>query len=146
VKRKLTFPSDACRLAEVRREARVFLAECGFEECAAELLILALDEACTNIIRYAYGGPTQNVIRLNIDSLKHGVRCILRDYGKSCDPSKIRSRDLADFRPGGLGVRIIQTAFDHVVFEPKPRGTQLTLTKKLLVESRSAAKTAAGNL
>jgi len=146
MKLRLKFPAETGELASMRHSARECLLKMGVPEMDVELMVLALDEACTNIIRYAYGGSTHRVIRLNIDPLKQGVRCILRDYGKSCDPTKIRSRDLADFRPGGLGVRIMQTVFDHVVFEPKPRGTQLTLTKKLLVESRSAAETAAGNL
>lgn len=128
---QLKFPADTCELAAMRSAAREFLLTAGVPEMEAELMVLALDEACTNIIRYAYGGPTERAIRLNIDRLKSSVRCTLRDYGKSCDPAKIRSRDLTDFRPGGLGVRIMHTAFDQVLFEPKPRGTRLTLTKSL---------------
>ena len=135
MKLRLKFPADTGELAAMRHCARECLLQMGVSEMDAELMVLALDEACTNIIRHAYGGPTQSAIRLNIDPVKHGIRCTLRDYGKSCDPAKIRSRDLTDFRPGGLGVRIMQTAFDHVVFEPRPRGTRLTLTKNLLVES-----------
>ena len=130
MKRKLTFPSDTCRLAEVRREARAFLAECGFEECAAELLILALDEACTNIIRYAYGHEC-HPIRLHMERLRDRVRFVLRDYGKSCDPSKIHSRALEDIRPGGVGVHIIKQAFDLVEYRPQARGTRLVLEKSL---------------
>ncbi len=55
MKRKLVFHSDAGRLSRVRAATRGFLADCGFEECAAEALVLAIDEACTNIIRHAYG-------------------------------------------------------------------------------------------
>jgi anti-sigma regulatory factor (Ser/Thr protein kinase) len=102
-------------------------------------MVLALDEACTNIIRHAYGGSTKRAIRLHMDRRNGTLRCVLRDYGKSCDPSKIRSRDLTDFRPGGLGVRILQSAFDSVLFEPQPRGTRLTLAKAL---ARPAAATA----
>ena len=130
MKRKLTFPSDACRLAEVRREARAFLAECGFEECAAELLILALDEACTNIIRHAYGHECRP-IRLHMERLRDRVRFVLRDYGKCCDPSKIRSRALEDIRPGGVGVHIIKQVFDLVEYRPQRRGTKLVLEKAL---------------
>jgi anti-sigma regulatory factor (Ser/Thr protein kinase) len=129
MKRKLTFTSDTCRLAEVRQEARAFLSKCGFEECAAELLILALDEACTNIIRYAYGHEC-HPIRLQMERLKDRVRFVLRDYGKSCDPSKIHSRALEDIRPGGVGVHIIKQAFDLVSYNPRPRGTRLILEKK----------------
>lgn len=133
MKRQFTFTSDTCRLAEVRAEARAFLSECGFEECAAELLILAIDEACTNIIRYAYGHECRPV-RLRMERLRDRVRFVLRDYGRSCDPKKIRSRALEDIRPGGVGVHIIKQAFDHVEYEPCARGTRLVLEKKLADE------------
>lgn len=130
MKRKFTFSSDTCQLAEIRREARTFLSECGFEECAAELLILAVDEACTNIIRYAYAHECRP-IRLQMERLRGRVRFILRDYGKTCDPAKINSRALEDIRPGGVGVHIIKQAFDHVTYSPQPRGTRLILEKQL---------------
>ena len=140
---RLKFSADACELSGMRREAREFLIDAGIPEMEAELMVLALDEACTNIIRYAYGGATQRAIRLHILRLRSSIRCTLRDYGTSCDPTKIRSRDLTDFRPGGLGVRILHSAFDHVLYEPKPRGTQLTLLKTLGRVSPSHAASAA---
>jgi anti-sigma regulatory factor (Ser/Thr protein kinase) len=133
MKRKFTFTSDPCHLAEMRHEARSFLTECGIEECAAELLILAVDEACTNIIRYAYGHECRP-IRMHMERLRGRVRFVIRDYGKSCDPSKIHSRALEDIRPGGVGVHIIKQAFDHVTYDPQPRGTRLILEKHLTEE------------
>ncbi len=130
MKRKFSFTSDTCQLAEVRRAARSFLAEAGFDECTIELLVLALDEACTNIIRHAYS-LQHKPVRLEMELLRDRVRFVLRDYGRSCDPQKIRSRALEDIRPGGVGVHIIQQAFDLVKYEPRPRGTRLTLEKKL---------------
>ena len=124
------FSSETSELSGVRHAAGKFLEEIGVEECAAALLVLALDEACTNIIRYAYEhkkGP----VHLKMEHLRDRLRFTLRDYGKSCDPKHIRSRDLADIRPGGVGVHIIQQAFDVVTYEPCPHGTKLTLEKKL---------------
>lgn len=128
---RLKFPADPRELAGMRQAARGFLRDVSVPEMEAELMVLALDEACTNIIRHAYGGCTTNAIRLNIKEQRRGIRCTLRDYGVACDPAKIRSRELTDFRPGGLGVRILHSAFDHVVFEPQARGTRLTLMKIL---------------
>lgn len=129
MKRTLTFSSDARRLSRVRAATRDFLAECDFEECAAEALVLAIDEACTNIIRHAYGHASKPV-RLEMERLRDRVRFTLRDYGKTCPPSKIRSRNLADVRPGGVGVHIIREIFDEVTYLPMPRGTKLVLIKK----------------
>ena len=131
MKLHLKFSADTCELARMRDKARRFLLDADIPEMEAELMVLALDEACTNIIRHAYGGCTKRAIRLHMERLRGSVRCLLRDYGASCDPSKIRSRELTDFRPGGLGVRILHSAFDQVLFEPQPRGTRLTLVKTL---------------
>lgn len=129
MKQKLHFTSDSSQLAGVRRTARDFLANCGFEECHTELLVLALDEACTNIIRHAYGHEGEP-IRLEMEKLRDRVRFTLRDYGRSCDIKRIRSRELEDIRPGGVGVHIIRQAFDFVKYVPCARGTKLILEKQ----------------
>lgn len=128
--KKFSFTSESCHLAEVRKAVREFLAQAGFDECKTELLVLALDEACTNIIRHAYSGEVKPV-RLEMSQLTDKVRFTLRDYGSSCDPKRIKSRALEDIRPGGVGVHIIQQAFDKVSYEPQAKGTKLVLEKSL---------------
>ncbi len=128
MRRKICFTSDTCQLADVRKEVRRFLSSMGFDESAAELMVLALDEACANVIRHAYTHECKPV-RLEMACLKGIVRFVLRDYGRTCDPEKIKSRDLDDIRPGGLGVHIIQQAFDKVTYLPQARGTRLILEK-----------------
>ncbi|MEI6034144.1 MAG: ATP-binding protein [Verrucomicrobiae bacterium] len=125
---KIRFASDTCRLAEVREHVRTFLSGNGFDDCAVELLVLALDEACTNVIRHAYGHECKPV-HMEMTSLRSKVRFVLRDYGRTCDPEKIQGRALEDIRPGGLGVHIIRKAFDSVAYLPQARGTRLVLEK-----------------
>jgi len=127
---KVCFTSDTCHLADIRVRVRAFLSANGFDDCAAELMVLALDEACTNVIRHAYGHQCKPV-RLEMISLSRKIRFVLRDYGRKCDPSKIKSRALEDIRPGGLGVHIIRQAFDRVTYCPQARGTRLVLEKSL---------------
>ena len=129
MKSKFVFTSDSCRMADVRHSARSFLKKCDFDESSIELLVLGLDEACTNIIRHAYGHD-EKPVRLEMERLRDRVRFVLRDYGRSCDPKCIRSRALEDVRPGGVGVYIIQQVFDYVKYEPRRRGTRLVLEKK----------------
>jgi anti-sigma regulatory factor (Ser/Thr protein kinase) len=135
VKSKFTFTSDSCKLADVRNCVRSFLEKCGFDECVIELLVLGLDEACTNIIRHAYGDNGKPV-RLEMERLRDRVRFVLRDYGRSCDPKFIRSRALEDVRPGGVGVHIIRQVFDYVKYEPRRRGTRLILEKTFAGDPR----------
>ncbi len=131
MKSKFVFISESCRMAEVRHSARSFLKKCDFDESSIELLVLGLDEACTNIIRHAYDHD-EKPVRLEMERLRDRVRFVLRDYGRPCDPKCIRSRALEDVRPGGVGVYIIRQVFDYVKYEPRRRGTRLILEKKFV--------------
>lgn len=131
MKKILEFKSDPGALAAVRQDIRDFLMQAPLDEMQAELIVLALDEACTNIIRHAYDGCPDRPIRLELQASGETLTCTLRDFGKPCDPDKIKGRELEDFRPGGLGVRIMQTAFDAVDFQPFKLGTRLCLKKFL---------------
>lgn len=138
-KRTLVFFSEPGRLSRVRAVMRNFLARCKFEECAAEAMVLAVDEACTNIIRHAYD-YARKPVRLEMERLADRVRFTLRDYGKPCEPSKIKGRRLAEVRPGGVGVHIIRKVFDEVSYQPMARGTKLQLIKKLQESTRPRAR------
>lgn len=110
----------------VRESAKAF----GFDENTVMRLVLAVDEACTNIIRHAYKGETHHPIEMDIKAHGDTWEVRLRDYGTTCDPSKLKGRELHEVRPGGLGLHFMREAFDEVVFTPAPdKGTLLVLRK-----------------
>jgi anti-sigma regulatory factor (Ser/Thr protein kinase) len=117
-------------LAEIRDDAREFLAGEGFNEEDEARIVMALDEACTNIIRHAHEDFVKPV-RLEMKWLKDRLRFVLRDYGRPFDPLTITSQDIQVTTPGGLGVFIIREVFDIVEYTPQVRGTRLTLEKRL---------------
>ena len=125
---RITFPAEPSRMAEVRAHARNFLLGSQFDEEVTARVVMALDEACTNILRHVYCGQVKPV-RLEMRWMRDRLRFTLRDYGKPCDPLTIRGRNWDDIRPGGLGVPIIQEVFDRVEYAPQARGTKLTLEK-----------------
>ncbi|MCX6961068.1 MAG: ATP-binding protein [Verrucomicrobia bacterium] len=128
--RKITFLGEPSRLAEIRDCAREFLAGVGFNEEDEARIVMALDEACTNIIRHAHEGFIKPV-RLEMKWLKDRLRFVLRDYGRTFVPLTIPSQDIQVTKPGGLGVFIIREVFDLVEYTPQVRGTRLTLEKRL---------------
>jgi anti-sigma regulatory factor (Ser/Thr protein kinase) len=80
----------------------------------------------------ASGGPCGNGRRPAPIRGKLSLMIGVRDYGRSVDPSTIKSRDLDDFRPGGLGVHIIRSIMDEVEYVPQPGGgMSLRLVKNL---------------
>ena len=128
--RRIVFPSEPAYLAKVRDGVRDFLGGSGFGEEDEAKIIMALDEACTNIIRHAHEGLIKPV-RLEMKWLKDRLRFVLRDYGRPFDPLTITSQDIQVTTPGGLGVFIIREVFDLVEYTPQVRGTRLTLEKRL---------------
>ena len=119
-------------------EIRQFLRSLSFTEAEKDLMVLGLDEACTNVIRYAYGNAEDQLIRLSLERTAEGVRCRLRDYGCPVDASKMNGRQLEVVRPGGLGLHLIRQAFDTARYLRRPKGTELVLTKSLICLNRSA--------
>ena len=94
-------------------------------------MVLGIDEACTNVIRYAYDLRDDRPIALSVEVLSTCVRMRLRDYGAQKPANKMRGRNYDEVRPGGLGLHLIRNAFDKVDYILKPRGTELVLTKNL---------------
>jgi anti-sigma regulatory factor (Ser/Thr protein kinase) len=130
-KGKLEFTSHTANLALMRNFVREFLAAHRFSEKQQTLMVLGVDEACTNVIRYAYDLRDDQPIALTVQALSTCVRMRLRDYGEQTPRHKMRGRPHNDVKPGGLGLHLIRTAFDKVDYILKPRGTELVLTKNL---------------
>lgn len=108
----------------------------GLSETESDGVILALEEALANSIRHGYGGACDEpiIIRVFKESAEPGGQdalvAIVRDFGKQVDPASIKSRDLEDVRPGGLGVHIINSVMDEVEYScPAEGGMQLRMVK-----------------
>ena len=128
--------SDPANLPTVRAETERLCEEIGFDADTAGHVMLSVDEALTNIIRHAYEGRGDGRIDVAFEPLGDetptGLCIRLRDYGRTVDLCKIKSRDLTDVRPGGLGVHIMQQCMDDVQYaHAEGGGTLLTLCKYL---------------
>lgn len=129
---RLSIPSDPACLAIVRFLIERIARLTGFEDEQTDHIILAVDEACTNIIRHQYDGRRDQRIDVTVVAADPGRRLevVLRDYGQVRDPACFAGRDLDDVRPGGLGVHIIQEVMDEVQYTAAPGGgMQLRLVK-----------------
>ncbi len=95
-------------------------------------IVLAVDEACSNIIKHTYGGPTDELIHVKIFICHDRFEIRLRDFGKKIDIKQIKPRKLEEIRPGGLGVHFIKTVMDEVEYDNQfEKGNQVTLIKYL---------------
>lgn len=125
-------------LAAVRALVSTVAQRLGFNEMQCSQISLAVDEALCNVITHGYGRQPHGRMWLRLWSLgdgagqAEGVRIVIEDECPQVDPAAIRPRDLADIRPGGLGVHIIREIMDQVTYERRERhGMRLTMVKHL---------------
>jgi anti-sigma regulatory factor (Ser/Thr protein kinase) len=130
-KKKIEFSSHTGNLALMRNCVRRFLESFPFSERQRTLMVLGVDEACTNIIRHAYHLRDDQLISLSLEGKSDCVCLRLRDYGRQTEPDAMKSRPADLIRPGGLGLHLIRNAFDQVDYVLRSRGTELVLTKNL---------------
>lgn len=127
----LTVPSDPKYLYVVRSALYPIVLDAGFSKKKTRELILAVDEACSNIIKYAYEGDRTKPIGVTVTVSDEELRIVLKDSGKQVDSSTIAPRKLTDIRPGGLGTHFMHAVFDTVHYDTSGgEGTLLTLVKK----------------
>lgn len=108
----------------------------GFSDEDLDNIILAVDEACTNIIKHAYklNPDGQIIIMIRFNGSKLVIE--LTDYGVSFEPDKVPDPDLQKYyrqhKVGGLGMFLMKTLVDEVSYISVPgKYNQVLLSKKL---------------
>ena len=75
-----------------------------------------------NIIQHSYDMDPAGRIDIRVTREPGALVLQLRDYARHVDQQAVRSRDLDDLRPGGLGVHMIRCLMDESGFLPPPEG------------------------
>jgi serine/threonine-protein kinase RsbW len=133
---KLKVPSVTENLYLIRDFIRRIAEKAGFNNEKQEQIALAVDEACTNVIKHAYKFDSRRLIDIAIVVDRHKIRITITDRGRGFDSAKLQDPDLQAYmkesRHGGLGIYLIKTLMDDVHFEFKPGvKNQVQLTKYL---------------
>ena len=116
-------------LSPFRKELRQILNQAGWEKKTTEEILLAVDEALTNVIRHAYGG-NPGKMAVSVSTTENKIEIVLEDRGKKFDPTQVPSPELPRHKPGGLGVHFIRTIMDQMIYDDQdPTGNRLCLIK-----------------
>lgn len=130
---ELRFMGKSDQVRELRTYLHHLLESQGCACRAADDVVLAVQEAISNVIKHAYKGDESGQMRLKVSRKANQWNFRLADFAPAIDTSRYRSRDLNVLRPGGLGVFIIEQIMDSVEFI-KPgadEGNVLVMTKLL---------------
>ncbi|RAU21703.1 serine/threonine protein phosphatase [Paramagnetospirillum kuznetsovii] len=115
------YSARAETLAQIRADVTRTARELGCHDDLVQDVVLAVDEACQNVIRHAYmGGDGDVVVQVERDEDLLVIR--LMDFAPPVEVAKIRPRALDDVRPGGLGTHLMRSIMDQVDFLPPPAG------------------------
>jgi len=105
----------------------------GLTNAETDEVVLAVNEACMNIIQHSYAMDPDGRIEIRVGEQPGALVVQLRDYAACVDTGKVCSRDLDDIRPGGLGMHLIGCLMDeHGFLDPPPGGGNLYQMIKLV--------------
>ena len=132
---QLTIGGYFKNLAEVSNFVGQAAVQAGLDERGVYAVKMAVDEACTNIIKHAYGGEGRGQIRLTYKVRANGLQVTIYDQGKPFAPSKVPQLDtqapLVARQSGGMGMYFIRTLMDDIEFKfGTAQGNQLILFKR----------------
>ena len=116
---ELSLPARSENLKTVRHALSDFAASLGVPEKTIADLRLAVNEACSNVVRHAYGGRAGEM-RVEARPCGGSLLVLVRDSGHGLSRA---SRD-----PGtGLGLRVASAVSSSFAVEQTTEGTQVRL-------------------
>ncbi|MBC7833739.1 MAG: ATP-binding protein, partial [Phycisphaerales bacterium] len=143
---RIEMMSNPLYLSGAREMVAAVARRLSFTDEACGQIALAVDEALCNVIRHGYQRRPDRPIWIGLMPVgganpacctNSGVcptaalKIVIEDEARQVDPETIKSRNLEDVRPGGLGVHIIRAVMDEVVYEKRENeGMRLTMIKK----------------
>jgi serine/threonine-protein kinase RsbW len=133
---KLIVKSKTENLSSIRDFVSNYAQEAGIDQEIIEKIILAVDEACTNIMKHAYKTFPDGEIIIKVKFDKHKFTIVIRDFGNSFEADKIPDPDLKKYynekRIGGLGMYLMRTLMDEVQYFTVPgKYNQVLLSKNI---------------
>ena len=129
----LRFLSDPRRLKSVRESVKTTAESCGCGSKLTSELVIAINEACMNIMQHAYKGDCSGEIILEILNNGDELEVHIKDFAAPVDPASIKPRQLDELRPGGLGTYFIHEIMDDCIYGnlDEREGNFLLMKKKI---------------
>lgn len=139
------FASDTERLTSIRNLIEVCGNQFLYSQEIVDDIVLALDEAITNVIRHAYGSNHNYYILLKSIFEPKRVQFLIYDKGKSFNPDNVAKPDVEKYikeeKKGGWGKFLIERVMDHINYTPSIEGNILYCIKYIEPEKQKKIDT-----
>lgn len=124
---RIEFDALPERLQLLRCLLRELAAGAGFAPEQRDAVVLAVNEACANVIQHAYAGREPGPVVLEAYALNAGLAFELTDWGQGVAIEQLQPRPLDQLRPGGLGMHFMQSILDGMEYRPSPEGNRMCM-------------------
>jgi serine/threonine-protein kinase RsbW len=136
LERDLVVKSSTDNLSIIREFTKTSASDCGCSEELTGKIILAVDEACTNIIKHAYKYSANGDIDINIKLLRSKLIISITDSGDHFNSDSVPTPNLLEYqkqkKSGGLGIFLMKKLMDEVNYRIlKDNRNQVELVKHL---------------
>jgi sigma-B regulation protein RsbU (phosphoserine phosphatase) len=135
------FPARADALHAVREVVNNACERCGCAREAATDIIIAVGEACQNVVRHAYRDHDEGEASLEIYCKDGILEFRLQDTAQPVDTEKVKPKWPEEPGPGGLGLCLIHDIMDSVEYLPLPEGQGNLLRMVKLIKGRDNSET-----
>ncbi len=108
----------------------------GFNDEEVSKIALAVDEACTNVIKHAYRYDSRKKITITVQDTDGDFEVLIVDTGRQFDPAKVPLPNMKEYiskyKRGGLGVYLMKSLMDKVEYHIEPgKQNRVRLVKHL---------------
>ncbi|HUI29969.1 MAG TPA: ATP-binding protein [Candidatus Acidoferrales bacterium] len=114
------FKSTTTALSDVREFVNQHAIDFGFGDKEISEITLAVDEACTNVIKHAYKGNPEAKFEVRILGSGTEFEIVVRDWGTGFNPEKVPVPNIRDrmkkHKAGGLGIFLMRKLMDTVEY------------------------------
>lgn len=110
-------------LDSIRQYIRSHAIDSGLSKKQIDNIILAVDEACANLIRYNMDFDQNKTIQIDVLDSKLNFTVEISDSGKPFNPLENPDPNMKqyfkEFKKGGLGIKIMKNVVDKIEYIKK---------------------------
>jgi len=133
--RHLILHNDIQQIPQLAEFVETIAEEKNLDQATAMSLNLALEEAVTNVIVYAYPDGIDGLVDIEAYIREDHLEFIISDSGKPFDPTAAPQADVTlgveDRKIGGLGIYLVRNIMDTVSYRYENGKNILTMIKKI---------------
>ena len=133
--RHLLIHNDIQQIPQLADFVETIAAEKHIDHSLTLSLNLALEEAVTNVIMYAYPEGTDGLVDIEAIIREHSLSFVISDSGQAFDPTDQPDADISqsveERQVGGLGIYLVRSIMDNVSYERSGGKNILSMTKNI---------------